>query len=72
VRFLDISSYGIRGEWHTRHPAPLAVRRQIVDLYLRAFPRTPLVFMSDDAEVLPYALSKGTGFRRDGVGSPWH
>ncbi|MEK7676489.1 MAG: DUF4832 domain-containing protein [Verrucomicrobiota bacterium] len=72
VEFLDIGSYGIWGEWHTPHPAPVAVRQQIVDLYLRAFRQTPLVFMSDDAEVLNYALAHGTGFRRDGVGSPWH
>jgi Domain of unknown function (DUF4832)/Beta-galactosidase len=72
VEFLDIGSYGIWGEWHTPHPAPVAVRRQIVDMYLNAFRRTPLVFMSDDAEVLPYALAHGTGFRRDGVGSAWH
>jgi hypothetical protein len=72
VEFLDIGSYGVWGEWHTPHPAPLAVRKQIVDMYLGAFPRTPLVFMSDDAEVLPYALQHGTGFRRDGVGSEWH
>jgi hypothetical protein len=72
VEFLDIGSYGIWGEWHTPNPAPVAVRRQIVDFYLRAFPRTPLVFMSDDAEVLNYALANGAGFRRDGVGSPWH
>jgi len=72
VEFLDIGSYGIWGEWHTPHPAPVAVRKQIVDLYLRAFRKTPLVFMSDDAEVLNYALAQGTGLRRDGVGSPWH
>jgi hypothetical protein len=72
VEFLDIGSYGIWGEWHTPHPAPPEVRRQIVDLYLAAFRKTPLVSMSDDAEILAYALSKGTGFRRDGVGSPWH
>lgn len=72
VEFLDIGSYGVWGEWHTQHPAPVSVRKDIVDLYLRAFRKTPLVFMSDDAEVLPYALSRGTGFRRDGVGSPWH
>jgi hypothetical protein len=72
IEFLDIGSYGIWGEWHTPHPAPIAVRKQIVDLYLRAFRQTPLVFMSDDAEVLGYALARGTGFRRDGVGSPWH
>ena len=72
VEFLDIGSYGVWGEWHTKHPAPVAVRQQIVDLYLQSFRKTPLVFMSDDAEVLNYALAHGTGFRRDGVGSPWH
>jgi len=72
VEFLDIGSYGIWGEWHTSHPASVEVRQQIVDLYLRAFRQTPLVFMSDDAEVLNYALAHGAGFRRDGVGSPWH
>lgn len=72
IEFLDIGSYGVWGEWHTKHPAPAEVRRQIVDLYLQAFRQTPLVFMSDDAEVLGYALARGTGFRRDGVGSPWH
>lgn len=72
IEFLDIGSYGIWGEWHTSHPAPVEIRKKIVDMYLDAFRRTPLVFMSDDAEVLAYALSKGTGFRRDGVGSPWH
>ncbi|MCL4181326.1 MAG: DUF4832 domain-containing protein [Verrucomicrobia bacterium] len=72
VEFLDIGSYGVWGEWHTKKPAPLSVRQRIVDLYLQAFQKTPLVFMSDDAEVLAYALARGTGFRRDGVGSPWH
>ncbi len=72
VELLDIGSYGVWGEWHTPHAAPVQVRKQIVDLYLQAFLRTPLVFMSDDAEVLKYALAHGTGFRRDGVGSPWH
>lgn len=72
VAFLDIGSYGIWGEWHTPHAASLAVRRQIIDFYLRAFRKTPLVFMSDDVEGLSYALAHGTGMRRDGVGSPWH
>jgi hypothetical protein len=72
VEFLDIGSYGIWGEWHTSNPAPVEVRRKIVDMYIAAFPNTPLVFMSDDAEVLPYALEKGTGMRRDGIGSRSH
>jgi hypothetical protein len=72
MEFADIGSYGIWGEWHTTHPAPFEVRRQIIDLYVNNFRKLPLVFMSDDTEGLNYALSKGTGFRRDGVGSPWH
>jgi hypothetical protein len=42
VEFLDIGSYGIWGEWHSTHSAPVAVRKQIVDMYLKAFPKTPL------------------------------
>ena len=72
MEFLDIGSYGIWGEWHTKHPAPIAVRKQIVDMYVQAFRKTALVFMTDDQEGLSYALSFGTGLRRDGVGSPWH
>jgi predicted GH43/DUF377 family glycosyl hydrolase len=72
IDFLDIGSYGYWGEWHTPHPAPVEVRRKIVDMYISAFKNTPLVFMSDDAEVLGYALEKGAGLRRDGIGSRWH
>jgi hypothetical protein len=72
MEFLDIGSYGIWGEWHTKHPASLAVRKQIVDMYVQAFRKTQLVFMTDDQEGLSYALAHGIGLRRDGVGSPWH
>jgi len=72
VEFLDVGSYGIWGEWHTSHPVSIEVRRKIVDMYLDAFKRTPLMMMSDDAEVLAYALPRGAGYRRDGVGSPGH
>lgn len=72
VEFLDIGSYGIWGEWHTSNGKPWAVRRQIIDMYLEGFRKTPLVQMSDDAEALSYSIAHGAGFRRDGVGSPWH
>ena len=72
VEFLDIGSYGYWGEWHTPHGVGPEIRRRIVDAYLDAFRKTPLVMMSDDPEILAYALSRGTGYRRDGVGSPWH
>jgi hypothetical protein len=70
LEFLDIGSYGIWGEWHTTHPASPEGRRRIIDLYLAAFPRTPLVMMTDSPDSLEYAVQHGAGVRRDGVGSP--
>lgn len=72
IEFLDIGSYGVWGEWHTDHPASIEIRKKIVDMYRQAFPNKQLVFMTDDAEVLRYALENKIGMRRDGVGSPWH
>lgn len=72
IEFIDIGSYGIWGEWHTKHAQPWPVRKQIIDMYLNGFRKTQLASMSDDAEALAYSLARGTGFRRDGVGSPWH
>ena len=70
VEFLDIGSYGIWGEWHSPHPAPLAVREKIIDMYRQAFQKIPLVGMVDDAEALAYTLAHGGGYRCDGIGSP--
>ena len=72
VEFIDIGSYGIWGEWHTPNGKPWEVRKLIIDMYLEAFPSTPLAQMSDDAQALAYSTGKGAGFRRDGIGSPWH
>ncbi len=72
VEVIDIGSYGIWGEWHTKHPVEWDVRRKIIDMYLNAFKQTPLVMMSDDAQAMAYTLPRGAGFRRDGIGSPWH
>jgi len=72
IEFIDIGSYGIWGEWHTKHAQPWPVRKQIIDMYLDGFRKTQLISMSDDAEALAHSLAHGTGFRRDGVGSPWH
>ena len=55
---------------------PLEIRKRYANAYLNAFRKTPIVFMSDDWEVMKYAMGDGdlprVGFRRDGVGSPWH
>jgi hypothetical protein len=72
IEFLDIGGYGIWSEWHTKHEVSTDIRRTIADACLTAFKKTPLVMMSDDADTLAYALPRGAGVRRDGVGSPWH
>ena len=80
---LDLGSYGNWGEWHCTgfkglkmEKAPLEIRRRIADMYLKNFKKTDIFFMTDDYEVLEYALGKGkkakVGMRRDGIGSPWH
>jgi len=45
------------GEWHTKNPAPVAVRKQIVDLYLRALP--------PDAARVHVRRCRGVGLRVD-------
>ena len=62
MEFLDIASSRVEGECHTKHPPPVAVRRPIVDAYLRAFPRTPPMFRSDDAAMLAYAFGRAPAF----------
>jgi hypothetical protein len=71
IQFVDIGSYGLWGEWHTSHPVDLTTRKKIVDMYVNAFTKTPLVMMTADSAALLYAVSRGTGIRRDGVGSVW-
>jgi hypothetical protein len=71
IDFIDIGSYGDWGEWHSRHPVNAEVRKKIVDMYTDAFKKTQLVFLHGDEEILAYALTKGVGTRRDGIGSPW-
>jgi hypothetical protein len=72
IEFIDIGSYGNWGEWHTPHPVDITIRKRIIDMYVNDFTKTPLVMMTDDPEALSYAVSKGTGMRRDGIGSKWN
>lgn len=71
VDYIDIGTYGHWGEWHTLNPASLDVRKKILDIYLDAFHSTQLVYLHGEEELLGYALSRGVGIRRDGIGSPW-
>ena len=80
ISTIDIGSYGNWGEWHVSglgiKPSPIEVRKQYADMYLDNFKKTDLVFMTDDAETLKYAIGCGegsrVGMRRDGVGGEDH
>ena len=55
---------------------PADMRRQYAEWYIDSFKKTPLVFMTDDDDILKFAVGdegpSRVGLRRDGVGSPWH
>ena len=81
---VDLGSFGNWGEWHCtgmglKNPFKLhsyEVRKQYADMYLNNFKETEITFMSDDQEVMAYAVGDKdiprVGFRRDGVSSPSH
>ena len=68
IEFVDIGSYGIWGEGYSPIPASYEVRHQIFDMYHNNFKNTQLISLSLDQNAFEYNVSKGTGYRRDGVG----
>jgi len=69
---MDIGSVGLWGEWHmsdTGVDMPTTeTRRRVLDAYLAAFRKTPLVMQIGDLEGLKYATSRGAGWRADCLG----
>ncbi len=73
IDHVDLGTVGWWGEWHmsqsTNAPMPtLETQRQIVDAYLAAFQKTPLVMLIGGGEMLKYAVARGTGWRADCLG----
>ncbi len=73
VDHVDLGSVGWWGEWHMSDSSDLPMpkmetRRQIVDAYLTAFRKTPLVMLIGGEEMLEYAVKRGTGWRADCLG----
>jgi hypothetical protein len=72
VDHVDLGSVGWWGEWHmSGSPAEmptLEARKKIVDAYLAAFRKTPLVMLVGGDEMLRYATENGTGWRADCLG----
>jgi len=73
IDHVDIGSVGWWGEWHmsesTSAPMPTAATQQrIMDAYLAAFTKTPLLMLIGGGDMLKYAIEHGCGWRADCLG----
>jgi len=69
---VDIGSVGLWGEWHMSGtgvdlPSP-ETRLAIIDVYCKAFPRTPKVMLIGDEPGMKHAIRKSCGWRADCLG----
>jgi len=70
---VDLGSVGWWGEWHmsnsdaAKMPTP-ENQKAIIDAYVAAFTKTPLLMLIDGPEMLRYATERGTGWRADCLG----
>ena len=73
IDHLDLGSIGWWGEWHLSGSKncklpTLENRMKVVDAYLAAFTKTPLVMLINGKECTTYATQHGTGWRADSLG----
>jgi len=73
IDHIDLGTVGWWGEWHmsqsTNAPMPtLETQRKLVDAYLAAFKKTPLVMLIGGDEMLKHAVQNGAGWRADCLG----
>ena len=71
---VDISTVGYWGEGWSDYMPPSAVQTDLIDIYLKAFRKTPLLMNFDEPGALKYGTSHGAGWRFDCLGNleqPW-
>jgi len=73
IDHIDLGSIGWWGEWHlsgskSAKLPTLENRKRVVDAYLAAFPKTPIVMLIGGRECLTYAAQHGAGWRADCLG----
>jgi hypothetical protein len=73
IDHVDLGTVGWWGEWHmssskTGKMPELENRRKIIDAYVAAFRKTPLLMLIGGREDLTYAAERGTGWRADCLG----
>jgi hypothetical protein len=73
IDHLDLGSIGWWGEWHLSRTKKAQVptlenRMKVVDAYLAAFKKTPLIMLLNGKECTTYATQRGAGWRCDSMG----
>jgi len=73
IDHIDLGSVGWWGEWHmsrsSNAPMPTPeTQKKIVDAYLAAFNKTPLLMLIGGGDMLKHATAHGTGWRADCLG----
>jgi len=64
----DISSVGYWGEGWSPYMPAFPYQKQLIDIWLEAFPRTTLLMNFDEQQALTYGTQHGTGWRLDCLG----
>jgi hypothetical protein len=62
---VDISSVGYWGEGWSPYMPVFEVQKKLVDIWLEAFKRTPLLMNFDEEKALTYGAKHGAGWRLD-------
>jgi hypothetical protein len=65
---VDISSVGYWGEGWSPYMPPFPVQKELIDIWLKAFPHTQLLMNFDEPQALAYGTQHGAGWRLDCLG----
>lgn len=65
---VDISSVGYWGEGWSPYMPPFPYQKALIDIWLEAFKRTPLLMNFDEQQALTYGTGQGAGWRLDCLG----
>jgi len=65
---VDISSVGYWGEGWSPYMPAFAYQKELIDIWLEAFQRTPLLMNFDEPHALTYGTEHGAGWRLDCLG----
>jgi Domain of unknown function (DUF4832)/Beta-galactosidase len=74
LEMVDISSVGYWGEGWSHYMPAFKYQKALIDIYLKAFKRTPLLMNFDQQHALSYGTAHGAGWRLDcwgDMGKPW-